>query len=226
MSKFQLATCLSFNSIVFPLVLQLTLREYDTDSESDNAVIEDEPLANKLNCVLQGRAIDDLELEGSYKAPGDFVNGNQGSGADKQPDDSAELIRKCVEYAQMYCNENHVDEEMVLVPESSDESEVWDCETIVSTYSNLDNHPGKIHTPSNQKKLPATGDGISKSNIIALRGKEKLPVDFLPHNKPSVEKPKRTVSAEANKPRSRQHCSESKEEKKERKVIICSLLLF
>ncbi|XP_039123595.1 protein LTV1 homolog [Dioscorea cayenensis subsp. rotundata] len=198
----------------------LTLREYDTDSESDNAVIEDEPLANKLNCVLQGRAIDDLELEGSYKAPGDFVNGNQGSGADKQPDDSAELIRKCVEYAQMYCDENHVDEEMVLVPESSDESEVWDCETIVSTYSNLDNHPGKIHTPSNQKKLPATGDGISKSNIIALRGKEKLPVDFLPHNKPSVEKPKRTVSAEANKPRSRQHCSESKEEKKERKAAL------
>ncbi|KAJ0978723.1 hypothetical protein J5N97_014197 [Dioscorea zingiberensis] len=205
----------------------LTLREYDTESESDDAAyadIEDEPLASKLSSALKGHAIDDLDLEDSYKAPGDFFNGNEESGTGREPDEPADVIRKCVEYAEMYYHENHEDEEVVvLVAESSDESEVWDCETIVSTYSNLDNHPGKIQAPSNRKKkLPEnlSGDAVSKSNIIALRGKEKLPVDFLPHNKRAAENSKRTVIAEVNKPNRRPRGEESKEEKKERKATI------
>ena len=36
-----------------------------------------------------------------------------------------------------------------------DLEELWDCETIVSTYSNLDNHPGLIKDDSVRKKSAA-----------------------------------------------------------------------
>ncbi|GJX63381.1 retrovirus-related pol polyprotein from transposon TNT 1-94 [Tanacetum coccineum] len=47
-------------------------------------------------------------------------------------------------------NEN--DKEDVSLEESSDESEGWDCETIITTYSNLDNHPGRLK-PQEEKKI-------------------------------------------------------------------------
>lgn len=68
--------------------------------------------------------------------------------------------------------------------ESSDESEKWDCQTIVSTYSNFDNHPAKIVAPglAGKKKLAETISGALSAprHVIFLQGKEKLPLDFLP----------------------------------------------
>jgi hypothetical protein len=53
---------------------------------------------------------------------------------------------KCVEYAKRYLNETAEEEVVVLVSESSDESEVCDCETIVSTFST--SSPLRNPTPS------------------------------------------------------------------------------
>ncbi|KAL3612979.1 hypothetical protein CASFOL_043175 [Castilleja foliolosa] len=50
----------------------------------------------------------------------------------------------------------------VLVEDSSDESEGWDCETIVTTYSTLDNHPGKIGAPDS-RRMKKIADAISAS---------------------------------------------------------------
>lgn len=186
---------------------QLERQEYGSDSdEFDDYVAEDDvtSLAEKLNSALKGHDKDDLELDGNYKAP-------------------AEILRRCVEYAEKYEEEDGVDKEVVIVEESSDESEVWDCETIVSTYSNLDNHPGRIGAPgpSRKKRLAETISGALKNSsdkIISLGGRERLPMDYLPNGK-KVSKEKVKAVTKIEQPERKSHVQESKEEKKERKVF-------
>ncbi|XP_077231474.1 low temperature viability protein [Tasmannia lanceolata] len=205
----------------------LTLREYDSDTDSDDAgsiASEGEPLAAKINPTVKDYLMDEIKLNDKYKVPGDFLHGDQGSSDGKQADFSADIIRKCAEYAEMYSRENKENEELVVVEESSDESEGWDCETIVSTYSNLDNHPGKILAPEKRgKKLTTTVSGAlsNSSHVISLRGKEKLPLEFLPHSRRNlVEKEKKLTSLGADQQKRRPHGEESKEEKKERKAAV------
>lgn len=194
----------------------LELQEYGTDSEDeysgDVAVENDhqEPIAEKLNEALRYHVKDDLQLDEAYKAPSDLLHDKNESAAD--------VIHRCMEYAERYENENE-DEDVVILQESSDESEIWDCETIVSTYSNLDNHPGKIGAPESRrkKKLPET----VPSHVISLKGKDRLPVDFLPRSKKSDTEKSKEVSRLKTEPQKRkQHGQETKEEKKERKVAV------
>ncbi|EEF52666.1 protein LTV1 homolog isoform X2 [Ricinus communis] len=188
----------------------LECQEYGTDDEDDDYdgyyAEEDESLANRLNLVLINRAMDDTELSDKYEVP------------------PMDVIHRCVEYAQKYENEDG-DADLVVVEESSDESEQWDCETIVSTYSNLDNHPAKIEAPgtARKKKLAETVSGAlnAKAHVITLRGKEKLPVDFLPRGRKSdAEKMKSVPELKAEPLKRKQHGQESKEEKKERKAAM------
>lgn len=208
----------------------LERQEYCTDDDDDdeygNVAEEDEHLAEKLKHALGDHVIDDLELSDKYKAPADLLHDNERPKSKEQFDTAVVVIRRCVEYGEKYEKENeNEDKHVVLVEESSDESEVWDCETIVSTYSNIDNHPGKIGAPeiTRKKKLAETLFGASgaTSHVISLRGKEKLPVDFLPHSiKPVAEKVKDVDSKMAEQQKRKQHGQESKEEKKERKAAV------
>ncbi|WOL09583.1 hypothetical protein Cni_G18336 [Canna indica] len=203
----------------------LALREYDNDSDSGDEPYmdtEQEMLNSKLHDALKAYALNELELQGKYQVPGDIKKGHQEENRDTDLDDCTEVIRRCAEYAEKYLNESQ-DEEDVFVEESSDESEGWDCETIVSTYSNLDNHPGRIQAPGNsKKKLPRNfpGDSVPMNNLIALRGKEKLPVDYLPNKRRTADKVKLSVSVSNEKPKRRPLGEESKEEKKERKAAV------
>ncbi|KAK9713911.1 hypothetical protein RND81_06G058600 [Saponaria officinalis] len=188
----------------------LESQEYGTDSddEYDGLIAkEDISLSEKLNNALKDRKLDDLEIDESYKAP------------------AVEIARRCVEYAENYENEEEDGNELVIVEESSDESENFDCETIVSTYSNLDNHPGRINAPEYARKnrLAETISGALKSrttgHMISLGGKDKLPVDYLPNGRKAIkEKPKSVVKTEL--PKRKSHGEESKEEKKERKAAV------
>ncbi|XP_058098724.1 uncharacterized protein LOC131243401 isoform X2 [Magnolia sinica] len=205
----------------------LTLREYDRDCDSDDDgsfTAENESFALKLNHALKDHVMDDLELDDQYRVPGDFIHGDQESSKGKQMDFSADVIRKCAEYAEMYSNENQDNADMMVLQESSDESEVWDCETIVSTYSNLDNHPGKIQAPEKPRKrlaIAISGASSNNNHVISLRGKEKLPVEFLPMGRKNVmEKEKKAPSLGDHRQKRRPHGEESKEEKKERKSAI------
>ncbi|KAK3231736.1 hypothetical protein Dsin_003617 [Dipteronia sinensis] len=205
----------------------LECQEYgsESDDEYDGYIAEEETLAEKLKHVLKDKVADDLELDGGYKVPADILHDNETPQSKELLDSAAEVIRRCVEYGERYENENE-DEEVVIVQESSDEAEGWDCETIVSTYSNLDNHPGKIGAPeiARKKRLAETVSGaLSASNhhIITLRGKEKLPVDFLPRGKKaSTEKVKDVGGLKSEQQKRKQHGQESKEEKKERKAAV------
>lgn len=206
---------------------QLERMEYGTESDDDygGSVAEDyESLADKLNHALKDHATDDLELNEKYRVPADLLHDKEGLKDSGSLDSSADVIRRCVEYAEKYENEDP-NEDVVVLEESSDESGGWDCETIVSTYSNLDNHPGKIEAPeiTRKKKLVETVSGpLSATNhIIPLRGKEKLPVDFLPHGKkPSTEKAKDVSSLRTEQQKRKKHGQEEKKEKKERKTAV------
>ena len=171
--------------------------------------------------------MDELELDDDkYKVPADLLKNKEAPKIEEEEDCAADVIRRCKEYAEVYeVEDGDEDKDVVLVQESSDESEVWDCETIVSTYSNLDNHPGKIGPPevTRKKKLAETVSAAlsSSSQIISLRGKEKLPIDFLPGNrKPAAEKVKGLSTARTEQYKRKPHGLESKEEKKERKVSL------
>ncbi|XP_071722659.1 uncharacterized protein [Rutidosis leptorrhynchoides] len=168
------------------------------------AVEEEESIREKFKIL--GNEKDDLELGDKYELP---------------PDD---ILHRTSEYGKKYENESE-DEQVIIAEESSDESEQWDCDTIVSTYSNLDNHPGRIGAPdmSRKKKLADTVSRAltSTSQVISLGGKEKLPLDFLPRSKTAIkEKVQTTSEVKAQPQRTRQHGQETKEEKKERKAAI------
>ena len=68
----------------------------------------------------------------------------------------------------------------------------WDCESILSTYSNLYNHPKKIEEPS-KKKSKKSGDVDDVSSVssknnksqIKLSGKSGLPLGVLPVSGPT-----------------------------------------
>ncbi|GJN40810.1 hypothetical protein PR202_gn00113 [Eleusine coracana subsp. coracana] len=206
----------------------LALEEYG-DSDDD----DDDRGGRDGDYELPSEAIEELKLfcdqngcvDEDYRTPADFVRGRLESTTADEVDESANVIQKCAEYAERYLNEPAEEKETVLVSESSDESEVWDCETIVSTYSNLDNHPGKIETPGNRRKrLPRVfpGETATTNDLIKLHGKEKLPVDYLPQRKRNGEKEKKVKPAEAfnaEKVKKEVH-KETKEEKKARKAAV------
>ncbi|XP_047084471.1 protein LTV1 homolog [Lolium rigidum] len=179
----------------------LALEEYGDSDDDDGGVRDGEH-------ELPNEVIDELKLfhnqnvcnDEGYRTPGDFVRRKLDTTTAEEVDESANVIQKCAEYAEKYLNDPAQDEEVVLVSESSDESEVWDCESIVSTYSNLDNHPGKIQAPRNPRNLlPKVfpGETATTKDIIKLHGKEKLPVDYLPQRKRKSEKEKKPKPAEA-----------------------------
>ncbi|XP_039004015.1 protein LTV1 homolog [Hibiscus syriacus] len=188
----------------------LELQEYGSDDNDDDCegymAEEEELLADKLKNVLNENDMDDLEQDDEYKAP------------------APDIMRRCAEYAKKYENESE-DEKEIVVEESSDESDHFDCESIISTYSTLDNHPGKIEAPAGarKKKLAETVSAAlsAKSPVIALRGKERLPVDFLPYSrKATTEKVKIAGIIKPEQIKRKQHGQETKEEKKERKLAV------
>ncbi|CAL0303461.1 unnamed protein product [Lupinus luteus] len=187
----------------------LESKEYGSDEDEDyygHYHAEDDSLAGMHNLSLNNRVMGGPEFD------------------DKLEEPAADVIQRCKEYAEGYEDEDG-DKDVVLVEESSDESEVWDCETIVSTYSNLDNHPGRIgaHEGSRKKKLAQTVSGVlsSSSQIISLKGKDKLPIDFLPGSrKPTTENVKGPDTAKTEQYKRKKHGQESKEEKKERKAAV------
>ncbi|CAH9077787.1 unnamed protein product [Cuscuta europaea] len=214
----------------------LQLQEYGSEDDGDDYMDDENDceasLAEKLSHTFKLHSIHNSEVDGNQKVPLDMLRINKKMTDDEEAMEFApDVINRVREYAEKYENES-VDEETVLFDESSSDSEIWDCETVVSTYSNLDNHPGKIEAPGlrRKKKLPTISE-VSKLSvpIINLKGKEKLPVDFLPNRgkDASGKSGKKKSAKEEENDKSKveiynrkQHGQESKEEKKERKSAV------
>eukprot|EP00897_Mesotaenium_endlicherianum_P005138 jgi/Mesen1/4652/ME000241S03687 len=120
-------------------------------------------------------------------AEGHLANGNgqssaPGAGAGGQVAAPGERVGEGKEA------EEEEEEEDLFVSDEEEKApgEQWDCESIVSTYSNLDNHPGKIGAPAGRRPrrervaAPPPGGPGGGEALIRLGGREQLPVDFLP----------------------------------------------
>ncbi|KAL3156668.1 Protein ltv1 [Trebouxia sp. C0009 RCD-2024] len=87
----------------------------------------------------------------------------------------------------------------------------WDCESVLSLRSNLDNHPGTISEQSNRRYRPASGK-------IKLAAKTGLPINSSEnHRSLDFDSYSRTTSASAAQPRLK---GESTDEKKQRKTAV------
>ncbi|CAA7055925.1 unnamed protein product [Microthlaspi erraticum] len=201
---------------------ELVLNEYGSESDNDGYMSEDGEEGQSVQNLIYEKP-KDYELEEKYMNPADILK-NSDSVKDKEElATAAHLIRRTVEYGENLDNGDE-GEFVEIEEESSDESEMFDCESIVSTFSNLDNHPGKIYAPeARRKKLSETVAKALSSNgkIITLQGKEKLPVEFLPGRKSELTGVK-PVIPKAEPVKRKTHGQESKEEKKERKTAVKS----
>ncbi|BBN20026.1 protein LTV1 [Marchantia polymorpha subsp. ruderalis] len=222
----------------------LALREYDINDFGE--LDEDDPTTrgrsdiSEFSSVLSEFLTDKQYCKERYETPAEEIKKEVltipsaadraiGSSFDKDAKSSMiihsgvddAVIRKTLEYR------SDDDKEVVTEEASDEEKEHWDCETIVSTLSNLDNHPGKISAPGPMKHRIKLQD-LEKSDtgIIRLGGKQKLPLDYLPKRAlaPVKEDEKLAVSgksepsSEAKKTLSR--AGETPEEKKARKAAI------
>ncbi|CAH8326721.1 unnamed protein product, partial [Eruca vesicaria subsp. sativa] len=200
---------------------QLELKEYGSGSDNDGymdgdgEVDEEDFTARSVGNLIYEKP-KDYELDEKYMNPADLLK-NSDSVKDKE--ELEYIIRRSVQLGENLVNSNE-DEFVEVVEESSDESEKWDCETIVTTYSNLDNHPGRICDPERaRKKLNeaiAKAKSLNGGRIITLQGKEKLPVEFLPGRKAE----QTSVKPKAEPIKRKTHGEETKEEKKERKAAV------
>ncbi|XP_078437028.1 low temperature viability protein [Wolffia australiana] len=198
----------------------LMLYEYGDDSDSNSDSDGDFHVQTNREEVLKEFPQDELE----YIAPADLLRQEQAAIDPLLAESTAAVLLKCTEYAQMYDQEDENKEDLVPYEESSEESEIWDCETIVSTYSNLDNHPGRIEAPGKprmKRQVPDLASAVfgEKKTVIALRGKEMLPVDFLPRSRKTPAEKERKPAAVGCDQLKRKP-DESKEEKKERKAAV------
>lgn len=121
------------------------------------------------------------------------------------------------------------------------EEEQWDCETIVSTYSNLDNHPTILREENVNKRkkkrsalanmdhdaLVAAANGNAPNNkTIVLSKKTGMPLGVFETAKKEEEREinaKAAAEAEAIALLSKREKSETKEEKKARKEAVKQL---
>lgn len=223
----------------------LALREYDDDEigelDHDDLSARGPAHISKFNNVMSDFLINSTFVPDKYHTPAEIKSslmGNEQDGhseltrsVEKEKESNSSFmpsVDKSRTPLAMLDQGVSSDEELELVVGSDtddDDEGQWDCETIVSTYSNLDNHPGKIcsfpKAPSKSMRL-----GEDSKPVIRIRGKQQLPVDYLPKRTNSLEDEKNKISAQkhnstdAQLTKARSRADETKEEKKARKAAV------
>ncbi|CAK4085017.1 unnamed protein product [Aphanomyces euteiches] len=204
---------------------KLMAEEYDDDQVGE---LEEEETRGKL--VLEGDLLDQIV--------DDFVNIRQELMADegrlgnplREGNRLKEIIAECAadledemkpddpvpafEPADM----SGLESNPYLVARVEDE---WDCETIVSTYSNLDNHPTLIREPSRAQKKKKKAAQIAGSSTIVLSSKTGMPLNIHPLSAPIQEEDEESDDEQLRNPAPQlsRGKGETKEEKKLRKAL-------
>ncbi|XP_002967416.2 protein LTV1 homolog [Selaginella moellendorffii] len=126
------------------------------------------------------------------------------------------------EYEEFGKSSESAEEELetVWVAESDDDKKAkWDCETIVSTLSNLDNHPSRIGAPVG-KRVDFSSIRQAQQQVIRIGGKQKLPLDFVTPKTSEVSSERKKESEPHKKTAPLRQKGESKEEHKARKSAV------
>ncbi|KRT82030.1 hypothetical protein AMK59_5293 [Oryctes borbonicus] len=115
------------------------------------------------------------------------------------------------------CSDSESSEELINV--EIPEKETWDCESILSTYSNIYNHPKLIEEPSKSKIRINMKTGmpmnVLNSNKLTVKAVESLNLQNL-----SNAGPKSTCAESVISTLSIRQKDESSEERKERKKLL------
>eukprot|EP00252_Welwitschia_mirabilis_P024282 TRINITY_DN7159_c0_g1_i1.p1 TRINITY_DN7159_c0_g1~~TRINITY_DN7159_c0_g1_i1.p1 ORF type:complete len:536 (-),score=151.20 TRINITY_DN7159_c0_g1_i1:520-2127(-) len=227
----------------------LTLRDYGEADTADEFPLYDEGAvgtkdfkAPEISSAMKEFLMNNMDFQSNYTAPSDahFSKTSVDKACtpnDKPVNDSvapeletvppSSLISKCKDYAEIYVNESEEENETMLVEDSSDESDAWDCETIVSTYSNLDNYPAKIGAPmkSDKKAVPKISESsLQNPPAIALKGKQQLPMDYLPQRRSRRGEKEKGMKEEKPAKKADTLCqsraAETPEQRRERKAAV------
>uniref|UniRef100_A0A2M4A2Q8 Protein LTV1 homolog n=1 Tax=Anopheles triannulatus TaxID=58253 RepID=A0A2M4A2Q8_9DIPT len=74
--------------------------------------------------------------------------------------------------------EDDGEEELVEMPVEDEEEKKWDCESILSTYSNIYNHPKLIDEPKRSRKIQINAKTGLPANVLGAEG-DKLTIKSL-----------------------------------------------
>ncbi|KAI5055163.1 hypothetical protein GOP47_0030308 [Adiantum capillus-veneris] len=216
----------------------LALKEYDDDEIGE---LDDDDLSargpahiSKFNNVMSDFLVNSTFMQDKYQTPAELNSCTVDSIGHPQATQSADKANesfslcmpsadKDIILASTKLNESvSSDEEkdFVLASDSDSDEARWDCESIVTTYSNLDNHPGKICSfpKVSSKSARWTEDYQS---VIRLKGKQQIPLDYLPKRGSSqVEGKNKCPNQGKTVNLVRKRTEETKDEKKARKVAI------
>lgn len=141
---------------------------------------------------------------------------------EKEPTESKDETNKDEDEESDIDEESEDDDKLVKMKFEERQKDTWDCESILSTYSNLYNHPKIIEDPPKEKKpTERTGTGT-----IKLSQKTGMPLGVLPVVGPTRKQLERQEIEEYRvplmvQPRKKGQ-KETAEEKKERKQAIKS----
>ncbi|KAK2998476.1 hypothetical protein RJ639_023956 [Escallonia herrerae] len=163
----------------------LKLQEYSTESTGECHGATDKqteyPFGENFTYSINYQETDELELDETYIVPSDLLCDVKDS---KSLETAADTIHRSwnmlksmkmtiVMEVWLFCRNLVMKQKPGIV------------KSIVSTYSNMDKNHGKIEAPEVRKHMAETISGAlnGSSHKIFLKGKQMMPVDFLPHGK-------------------------------------------
>lgn len=160
---------------------ELALLEYDEENLGELDPEEDPTIAGTID--VEGNFETEMD-EFATRAQRDFLPGADMSGLNEPVDaearmTQAELTKQKID-AQIR-NHTAADDDMKSVCSRIDADfapvakEKWDCESIISTYSNTDNHPKMIPTVR-----------LNKKKHIKISTKTGIPIGYFPTRKPDT----------------------------------------
>ncbi|XP_014664426.1 PREDICTED: protein LTV1 homolog [Priapulus caudatus] len=163
-------------------------------------------------------ALDQEELEGCIHPGSEVLNSVlDGYEKEQQANKCKEIASKPIHTAgeEELSSTEDEDEAEELVKMVQPEKEQWDCESILSTYSNLYNHPKVIKEPSKPKAIKLNARTGIPSDVLKKRGLTQRQLRDL-ENQPE----KDVNEIEMAAPSSARRNDETPEERKQRKLAV------
>ena len=209
--------------------MQLAMREYDDDDigelDYDDPQTRGHAPISRFDNVISDFLINTSVSHDKYQTPAEIEGTlkDKPSGGGLKHEEKVDIDKEKADCILSEFESSEEEKELVVAEDTDEDDDAWDCETIVTTFSNLDNHPGKIYaSDKGSSRSVASRVEVNKS-VIRLCGKQQIPIDYLPRQKPdkgkSGDNNRKSLEVQGVKPcASRQRTGETKEEKKARKV--------
>jgi protein LTV1 len=223
--------------------IEAALDSFLQDQKDENLIIgstyDDKRVGGSSRVLINGRLVDYNTYTGTTTT--DDANGNQGV-EDCIINVNVNIDGSKIEEVLAEADEVLANPEMDLPPEevlidgksyfTMKEHNPWDCESILSTYSNLDNNPAVVGRSGRRRKKKKNKKGMNgiddfgvesiaedKPVQILLSNKTGLPLGVLPGPSGFLDDDQQQTFVSVNKGEARKK-GETKEEKRARKLLV------